>query len=533
MKKNKIKINYIISILITIFFIVGLKSFNDYGISIDEKFHRENGLSQYNYIKNFFSDSNDKKFIEKLENNIKNKTHFDNVPSIQPSFFDLISEFCIDIFDIKSIDKIFKFKHLFNYFIFCLSLIFFFKIIYKRYSSKFLATISSLGLFLHPRILSNSFYNQKDIFFMSIFIIFSFFFLKYLDNQKNKYVFILSVLFAILFVTRIFSILILFLFLIFSFLYFKDLSVKLYKHFLSFIAFSFLIIFLFWPYLWSNPVNNFIFGIKELISYSPSYTILFEGNYISSKIVPVYYYLKWIIITSPIFYIVLLSVGIILFSKKLYQDEINFNKKKNFTFDTFLLSIFFSIICLTIVSKKGYNGWRHIYFLAPIIIYFFSYAIKEFMSSKNRLFKNLIYFLIIICFTQNINWLVKNHPYGNVYFNELINDENKKKFELDYWGLSNFNSIKYILEQDNSNLIEIGTLSFTSLPTTKLIFNKKEFSRIKILSYKKKPKYLIDNKNNNFKKNLNVLKDYELYNEIKINNLIINSIYKKNEKLHN
>ena len=76
-------------------------------------------------------------------------------------------------------------------------------------------------------------------------------------------------------------------------------------------------------------------------------------------------------------------------------------------------------------------------------------------------------------------------------------------------GLSNFNSISTILDQI-IHKIEIGTLSFTSLPTTKLIFDKEEFSRIEILSHEDKPKYLIDNMNNNFK-NLNVLEDYELY----------------------
>ena len=165
--------------------------------------------------------------------------------------------------------------------------------------------------------------------------------------------------------------------------------------------------------------------------------------------------------------------------------------------------------------------------MAPIIIYFFSYAIYSFLSYEYKLLKNLIYFLVLIGLSQNSYWLIKNHPYGNVYFNELIKDENKKNFELDYWGLSNFNSISTILDQDNSDKIEIGTLSFTSLPTTKLIFDKEEFSRIEILSHEDKPKYLIDNMNNNFKKNLNVLEDYELYAKIKVDSLIINSIYLK------
>ena len=69
-------------------------------------------------------------------------------------------------------------------------------------------------------------------------------------------------------------------------------------------------------------------------------------------------------------------------------------------------------------------------FLAPIIIYFFSYAIYSFLSYEYKLLKNLIYFLVLIGLSQNSYWLIKNHPYGNVYFNELIKDENKKTLNL-------------------------------------------------------------------------------------------------------
>ena len=40
-----------------IFFIIGVKSFQDYGISLDEKWHRETGVLFYNYIKGFFLNS--------------------------------------------------------------------------------------------------------------------------------------------------------------------------------------------------------------------------------------------------------------------------------------------------------------------------------------------------------------------------------------------------------------------------------------------------------------------------------------------
>ena len=50
------------------------------------------------------------------------------------------------------------------------------------------------------------------------------------------------------------------------------------------------------------------------------------------------------------------------------------------------------------------------------------------------------------------------HPYEHIYFNKIIGNnlrEIKYKYELDYWGLSYVEGIKYILnntEKENVNL---------------------------------------------------------------------------------
>ena len=35
----------------------------------------------------------------------------------------------------------------------------------------------------------------------------------------------------------------------------------------------------------------------------------------------------------------------------------------------------------------------------------------------------------------------------------------KNNFDLDYWGMSNLNSLNYILQNDKEDLIKIGTLN--------------------------------------------------------------------------
>ena len=523
----KIKSSLIITILFLTVGLIGIQSLKNYGVSIDEKFHRENGLSQYNYLKSFFDKNYDENFINKIQENIKEKNHFVRVPSIQPSFFDFTSEILIDLFKINSNQQIYKFKHLLNYLIFTLSLVFFYKFIEKRFKSKFLAIIGFMSLFLYPRIFANSFYNQKDIFFTSLIIIFIYLFYQFLRKNNDKYLIFLSITFAIMFTTRIFSIPIVLILFIFMFLFNENNHRKIIIDYLKFGSISALLIFLLWPYLWHAPVSNFIFGLKELLSYSPTYTILFDGNYISSNVAPIYYYLKWISITTPEVYVLLSVGGFILYSYELNKKNIIFIKSPNVTIDTFLFTIFIFIISLTLISKKGYNGWRHLYFLSPVIIYFYIFALNKIISFNKHKFNYAIIFLVVLNLLHLSNWTYKNQPHGNIYFNKFLDKQKRENYELDYWGLSNFNALQYLLKNEKSENIEVGTISFASIEIPMLILNEKDWKKIKPLPAAKKPKYLIDNKNKHFRFDTNILSDYKVYKEFIIDNLAINTIYIK------
>jgi len=253
LKNINIKNNVLLIFIFFSILFIGIKSFNSYGISLDEKFHRDNGLSQYNYVKSFFNPEFDENYSQKIQDNINEEKHFDFAPSIQPSFFDLVSEILIDLFKIETFEKIFKFKHFLNYLIYSISIIFFYRILFKRYKSKILSLIGASSLFLYPRIFANSFYNQKDIFFSSVFIIFIYFFFKYLLKPKNKYVILLSLFFSILFTSRIFSLIILGFFLVLSYCYF----IRSYKNIIfDCLKFIFLSVFLFLFLAFSMVVSN-------------------------------------------------------------------------------------------------------------------------------------------------------------------------------------------------------------------------------------------------------------------------------------
>ena len=85
-------------------------------------------------------------------------------------------------------------RHLFNFLIFFVGLLFFYQIIYKRYDSYLYALLGCIFLFLTPRIFSESFYNPQDIFFLALTIINMYTGINFLKkpNLKNTILFSIS-----------------------------------------------------------------------------------------------------------------------------------------------------------------------------------------------------------------------------------------------------------------------------------------------------------------------------------------------------
>jgi hypothetical protein len=61
-----------------------------------------------------------------------------------------------------------------------------------------------------------------------------------------------------------------------------------------------------------------------------------------------------------------------------------------------------------------------------------------------------------------LRWMVVNHPYQNVYFNEAVHLFGEREdFERDYWGLSVRQGLEYILAHDDGSSIEVYTENLT------------------------------------------------------------------------
>ncbi len=126
--------------------------------------------------------------------------------------------------------------------------------------------------------------------------------------------------------------------------------------------------------------------------------------------------------------------------------------------------------------------------------------------------------------------MYKNHPHQNIYFNFLAGKNFNEKFEMDFSGTTNKRALEYIIKKENKK-VKIYNLSTTDLNLSKKIIRKKIRERIDITYDVNSADYIINNyrdwKGITIPTNFMTPKNFKILHEIKIDDVAINTIYKK------
>ena len=550
--KANIRNKLVFIILFSIFFLVGIFTFQDYGVGIEEHFQRKSGFYWLNFILNFTGFENlEFEAFTKLEE-IKKFT-----PNLFPIetfgyygvLFDLPMAFVEVLFNINEPKNYFYLRHISVFVIFLISGFCFYNLILNRFKSSGLAIFGFLVYMLSPRIYGNSFFDGKDLFFLSLITINIFFYFKYINKDSFINLIIFSALCAFATSTRIIGLLIplTFLILIFFDSLSKNKFSKNIKISLTFILAYFIFLFIHWPYLWTLNVSEWVNFFEPFFTIMNP-TVFFNGNYYYSKYLPSYYLPLWITITTPVIYLILFSNGFYLHFKRFFKRLININDEiKSYSNDLWrgndekkdffvLVNLLLVVILYFSISPALLSGWRHFYFLNFFIVYYSCYsAFLIFYRIRNN-YKIKIFSIIVVImfFSEIVTKMYLYHPFQSSYFNNLAFDDYKKNFEVDTQSLSRADAIKEILKDgNNKEKIIIGTASWTPLQDARSLIKMDLWDQLAFsgTSNKEEADYIYTNYyyeiNNKINKKYEIPKNFYLYKSLIIDGTTIYSIYKK------
>ena len=532
---------YLIFFYFVLFFFIGISISKDYGISIDEPFHRTLGYFWYIQIFETFNLNPEKiNFLkDKYQSMYWSKEITNGYLHEYGVLFDLLCVGIEELFNIEKNKQAFSLKHNLNFITFFISSIFFYKIIVNRFNKNYFALLITFFYITSPRIFAESFYNPKDIIFMCFCVYALYFCLISFKEISFINIFLFSLFSAFATSIRVLGVLFFFIFIFFILLYAlekKEFLKNNYKKIFFYIISYPFFLYLFWPFLWEAPFENFIAAFKSFANYDWGGEIFYLGDYIKATNLPWHYIPVWIYISMPILIFLFFIIGLINILNKFINNFLNLSNKnslwvKNIDLMDFIVMgfFFFPLFAIILFNSTLYGGWRHLYFVYPGIIYFVAIGINYlFQISNKKSYKFIFFTVIAFAIINNFFILTKFHPYQNIFFNSSIERKANKLFEIDYWGLGNVESLEYLQELEEKEF-SIAVASFTPLNYSNLIIDKKnkiEFKDIK----EQNSKYIFSNyiyeMNPNLLKKYKIPENYFKIFSLKRGKIMINEIYK-------
>lgn len=500
MKKNNNRLFISISVAFFLLFLLyGVLVYRDYGMYWDEKAQIDIGTVNYAYVTQqdpaLFS------FVDRYYGSITELlllTVTQNLPtqeSIHP-------------------------RHLMVFLLFYAGCIAFYFLAKRLFRSGWWGLLATIILVASPRILANSFYNSKDIPFM-VSIIFAFLSMQWLNDQIRKdipwgkkvwVVVIHSLLTALSIANRIPGV---FIFGITEALLLLHLIVKprLWKQLLSFALAYFILTcgftVLFWPILWHDPVGEFLAAYHLMSQYTINIPVFYRGEYISPLDVPWDYLPTWILITTPILYIAGIALGTLSIPIRFLKTLLTAPKKNIGEWFRILLDHtdwlvilvwgYVPAIIVIVLNSTLYDSWRHLFFIYPGLVLvasfgFYSIQRQNFIEKYMKGFQRIIPFALLVLILFDPIWfLVKYHPFGNVYFNQFAGKPGRvyKDYELDYWGLSYKQAIDYIIATDPSPSINLYITTYAGVLYIEYMLPENQAARVHEVKTKEDADYFL------------------------------------------
>ncbi len=518
--------NCLIILAFVIYLILGISVYRDYGISSDEPTERVSTLVNVKYILNFF-DIDKAAEPEALElKDYKDKYYgtFLQMPT-------MICEIGSD--DLKDA---FYGRHLYTFGLCLMGYVAFFFLCKTLLKSNLPALLGTAMLALYPRFFAEQFYNIKDMVFLSTFIIAMLATVKLIESKfRWNWILCFSVAAAISTNVRIVGAI--FLILILGYLLVDFICGKVWPDnyetqcknpVLCAIALVLLFLTVFvliLPITWENPIQGIFDVFAKFSNYDDwDSTIVFMGKVIRKEELPWYYVPVWMLISLPIWYLLLfavaMTVAICICIKKIKnKDKLILELFSKYKYVIWCISLIVGPwLGIVVMHSTLYNGWRHCYFLLPPLVLLIVIGVDYLFRVKRKYFMALLPVMLVGAILQ-FTWIVRNHPYEMVYFNS-VGKYFAASYDRDYWHLSALQAVRYILKNEEENKVSIKT---PGNDYYRYLLTEEERDRI---IEEESPKYIIETYRGKLGNDLKMDGYQEIYS-ITVDNFKVATIFKK------
>ena len=180
-----------------------------------------------------------------------------------------------------------------------------------------------------------------------------------------------------------------------------------------------------------------------------------------------------------------------------------------------------------------YNGWRHVFFLYPMLVIFMIECLKRLWSldinhNHHQILNGvriIIVSLVVFQLSNVVLFMIDSHPYEHVYYNRLAGKtlaDARLNYNMDYWSLSTKEALENLLQIDNSKNILVNFGGFGDIDANRRLL-KEGSEWILIVSLKDKADYFITDFRNGLEMEF---PGRVMISNIKVRDAVISATYK-------
>ncbi|TGD78533.1 hypothetical protein [Hymenobacter wooponensis] len=446
--------------------LLGLWIYSDYGMSIDERISRDNGMVTLRYLFQRFAP-------EKAQHPAFGP-YWVPLPEYQDRDYGVALETPLSylefVLDLETMRAKFLFRHLATFVVCWGGCVAFYQLARRRFGSWQWGLLGALWLVLSPRLFADFFYNDKDAVFMALFAVGLNTGVRLVLRPTLSRVLWHALACALTIDVRIMGVL----------LPAATLALLLVRVVYGevrpgralglgglYAALTAGLVVAFWPYLWPAPLDNFLLAWHNMSSFRWDGEVLYLGRIERSVALPWHYPFVWIGVTTPLLYVVTFLIGAVLVACRVLQNlrqvGLRLWRTEQELQDVFFLGMGMApLIAVVVMHAVLYDGWRQLYFVYPALLLI---ALRGLWSTVHwaaaqRLWAQwprVVGAIVTMSAVVVAGKMIEAHPLQNVYFNPLAGSNLLQRFEMDYWGLSYRQGLEYVLATDNRPHITIST----------------------------------------------------------------------------
>lgn len=412
------------------YLIIGIRVHVDYGVPIDEYSQMDLGRVNYERI---------------TGGSMEIQQHYDRHygPAFEVPLY-IFSNYLAGGVE----ENIMALRHLGIFLFYTMSLICFYLLVMRMNGHPAYGLLGVILLIVYPRFFAESFYNTKDMAFVSamIFVLGA----MYRADFHSWFSFLpLVIVSAFAIAVRAQGLLLL---AVISTVLLFDTTVRSIRKMTiigAYVGTTVFITFLMFPLFWNDTVDNII-GFWRVSANSIGVATYYFGKFYTSPDLPWHYHFVWVGISVMLSVLVAAVAGICLFVADMRRNRKKYDKATRVLLammgiiaGTFTASVFF--------HPRSYDGWRHIYYIYPALVGFAVYVIRRSVMSPTKSYlRGLSVVLGVVMLADilfSLRFLLRNHPHQYVYFNMLAGDYShaRNNFDFDYWGISQKQILTYLL----------------------------------------------------------------------------------------